>query len=137
MSYRTLANLFAHATCSPLPPGGRKKGREGGREGGGGKRAREIVSNHPSRYACVRVTLCVTDCEVVPTVRLRIRRPPDAIRRRPQGAGASAYADSTYYRATTVCVFITAVPITKLFAWGEGIVEDMCYERRRAEALED
>ena len=33
------------------------------------------------------------------------------------------------------CVFITAVPITKLFAWGEGIVEDMCYERRRAEAL--
>jgi len=38
------------------------------------------------------------------------------------------------------CVFITAVPITKLFAsrWGRGIVEDsdtgMCYERRRAEA---
>jgi len=32
-----------------------------------------------------------------------------------------------------VCVFITAVPITKLFAWGEGIVEDMCYERRREE----
>ncbi len=32
-------------------------------------------------------------------------------------------------------VFITAVPITKLFAWGEAvIVEDMCYERRRAEA---
>jgi hypothetical protein len=26
-----------------------------------------------------------------------------------------------------VCVFITAVHITKLFAWGEGIVEDMCY----------
>ena len=36
-----------------------------------------------------------------------------------------------------VCVFITAVPITKLFAWGDGIVEDMCYERRRAEALVD
>ena len=33
-----------------------------------------------------------------------------------------------------MCVFITAVPITKLFAWGDGIVEDMCYERRRAEA---
>jgi hypothetical protein len=25
-------------------------------------------------------------------------------------------------------VFITAVPITKLFVLGEGIVEDMCYE---------
>ena len=36
------------------------------------------------------------------------------------------------------CVFITAVPITKLFAcvWGEE-VEDMCYERRRAEASVD
>jgi hypothetical protein len=32
-----------------------------------------------------------------------------------------------------VCVFITAVPLIKLFAWGRGIVEDMCYERRRAE----
>jgi hypothetical protein len=35
---------------------------------------------------------------------------------------------------SSICVFITAVPITKLFAWGRGIVEDMCYERRRAEA---
>ena len=33
-----------------------------------------------------------------------------------------------------VCVFITAVTIIKLFAWGRGIVEDMCYERRRAQA---
>jgi len=34
-----------------------------------------------------------------------------------------------------VCVFITAVPITKLFAGGGvGRVEDMCYERLRAEA---
>jgi hypothetical protein len=34
-----------------------------------------------------------------------------------------------------VCVFITAVPITKLFArGGGGEVEDMCYERLRAEA---
>jgi len=32
-----------------------------------------------------------------------------------------------------MCVFITAVPIIKLFA-GREIVEDMCYERRRAEA---
>ncbi len=32
-----------------------------------------------------------------------------------------------------VCVFITAGPNTKLFAWGGGILEDMCYERRRAE----
>ncbi len=29
-----------------------------------------------------------------------------------------------------VCVFITAVPIIKLFAWGERMVEDMCSERR-------
>ena len=35
-----------------------------------------------------------------------------------------------------VC-FITAGPITKLFAWGGGRVEDMCYERRRAEACVD
>ena len=28
-----------------------------------------------------------------------------------------------------MCVFITVVPNTKLFAWGRGIVEDMCYER--------
>jgi hypothetical protein len=28
--------------------------------------------------------------------------------------------------------FITAGPSTKLFAWGGRIVEDMCYERRRA-----
>ena len=30
------------------------------------------------------------------------------------------------------CVFITAVPITKIFA--RGVMEDMCYERLRAEA---
>ncbi len=37
-----------------------------------------------------------------------------------------------------VCVcFITAGPITKLFAWGGRRVEDMCYERRRAEACVD
>ena len=54
-----------------------------------------------------------------------------------------------------VCVFITAVPITKLFAYtcvcvlllqdllqscargGRRRVEDMCYERRRAEACVD
>jgi hypothetical protein len=37
-----------------------------------------------------------------------------------------------------LCVFITAVPITKLFAcvWGETM-EDMCYERLRAEACVD
>jgi len=36
---------------------------------------------------------------------------------------------------TFLCVcFITAGPITKLFAWGGGRVEDMWYERRRAEA---
>jgi len=36
----------------------------------------------------------------------------------------------------SVC-FITAGPITKLFAWGGRRVEDMCYERRRAEACVD
>ena len=35
------------------------------------------------------------------------------------------------------CVFITAGPITKLCAWGRRIVEDMCYEVRRAEACVD
>ncbi len=37
---------------------------------------------------------------------------------------------------TDACVFITAVPITKLFARGGGgwRVEDKCYERLRAEA---
>ncbi len=35
---------------------------------------------------------------------------------------------------TSVCVFITTVPITKLFARGGGGMEDMCYERLRAEA---
>jgi hypothetical protein len=35
-------------------------------------------------------------------------------------------------------VFITAGPSTKLFTWGGGgIWEDMCYERRRAEACVD
>ena len=36
-----------------------------------------------------------------------------------------------------MCVFITAGPITKLFAWGRRRVEDMCYDRRRAEACVD
>ena len=32
-----------------------------------------------------------------------------------------------------LCVFIIAVPITKLLAWGRGRVGDKCYEIRRAE----
>ena len=36
--------------------------------------------------------------------------------------------------AQGVCVYITAVPITKLFAREGREVEYMCYERRRAEA---
>jgi hypothetical protein len=42
----------------------------------------------------------------------------------------------TYYKAVREgvgCVFSTAVPITKLFARGGGGMEDMCYERLRAE----
>ena len=43
-------------------------------------------------------------------------------------------------RWSCVCsrVFITVVPLaitSSVFAWGRGIVEDMCHERRRAEAL--
>jgi hypothetical protein len=36
-------------------------------------------------------------------------------------------------------LFMTAVPIImiKLFVWGRGIAEDMCYEIRRAEAFVD
>jgi hypothetical protein len=37
----------------------------------------------------------------------------------------------------SVWMFITAGPITKLFALGEGTVEDMCYEIRRAAACVD
>ena len=56
------------------------------------------------------------------------------------------YYCRTYYKAVcrgvlinnndgTVCVFITAVPITKLFArGGGGGMEEMCYERLRAES---
>jgi hypothetical protein len=37
-----------------------------------------------------------------------------------------------------LCVFVTVVPITKLFAWGGGgTVEDMYCERLRAEACVD
>ena len=40
-----------------------------------------------------------------------------------------------------MCVFITAVPIIRLFAWEEGDsgsgVQGMCYVRRRAEARVD
>jgi hypothetical protein len=48
-------------------------------------------------------------------------------------------ADSNYgTNKHTVCVFITAGPSTKVFTWGGGgIWEDMCYERRRAEACVD
>jgi hypothetical protein len=48
--------------------------------------------------------------------------------------------EHTNETSATVCVFITAVPITKLFdrqRGGRGIVEDMCYERRRAEVFVD
>jgi hypothetical protein len=33
-----------------------------------------------------------------------------------------------------LCVFVTAVPNTKVFVRGGGGMEDMCYERLRAEA---
>ena len=36
-----------------------------------------------------------------------------------------------------VFVFIIAVPVIKLFAWGGVKVEDMCYEGRRAESCVD
>ena len=40
-------------------------------------------------------------------------------------------------RVVERCVLILALPLIKLFAWGEGRVEDMGYERRRAEACVD
>ena len=42
------------------------------------------------------------------------------------------------FQRQKVCVFVTAGPSTKLFVcvWG-GILEDMRYERRRAEACVD
>jgi len=38
---------------------------------------------------------------------------------------------------TLIDVFITAAPITKFFAVGEGESGGMCYERRRDEACVD
>ena len=37
--------------------------------------------------------------------------------------GVCVYCCNTYYKAVRedLCVFITAVPITKLFAWGGGV----------------
>jgi hypothetical protein len=40
-------------------------------------------------------------------------------------------------KTSNQCDFVTAVPITKLFARGERDMEDMCYEIRRAEACVD
>ena len=54
--------------------------------------------------------------------------------------GKEAVGGGHYGRAglAGVCVFITAGPITKLFAGGGGRrVEDMCYDIRRAEACVD
>ena len=48
--------------------------------------------------------------------------------------GLSCLSLGAPLRSIDLCVFITAGPITKLFAWGGRRVEDMCYERRRAEA---
>ena len=42
-----------------------------------------------------------------------------------------------FYGTIFRLLFITAVPYTKLCAWGGRIVEDMCYEIRRAEACVD
>jgi len=41
------------------------------------------------------------------------------------------------FPGSSVCVFITVGPFTKLCAWGRRRVEDMCYEIRRAEACVD
>jgi hypothetical protein len=56
------------------------------------------------------------------------------------GLGGNAVSTNIVIGVTTgpvitVCVFITAGRSTKLFAWEGGVIwEDMCYERRRAEA---
>jgi hypothetical protein len=44
------------------------------------------------------------------------------------------YEPRPVWTSLVVCVFITAVPITKLIARGGGEMEDMCNERLRAEA---
>ncbi len=36
-----------------------------------------------------------------------------------------------------LCVFVTAVPLTNCSCGERGIVEDMCYKRRRAESCVD
>jgi hypothetical protein len=58
---------------------------------------------------------------------LSIRSKPPAVApgKEPELA-VSGHCDSEgklWIRLRSTCVFITAVPITKLFAWGEGILE--------------
>jgi hypothetical protein len=56
----------------------------------------------------------------------------------PATGGIPCDMDLALRESSVVCVFITAGPSTKLFACGGvGIWEDMCYERRRAEACVD
>jgi hypothetical protein len=57
------------------------------------------------------------------------------LRPHPVSLATHAARDTWKQACYPVCVFITAGPSTKLFTWGAGgIWEDMCYERRRAEA---
>ena len=56
----------------------------------------------------------------------------------PEGAtGTRSAALARGWTTQSVCVFITAGPITKLFAGGRRRVDDMCYDRRRAKACVD
>ena len=87
------------------------------KEGGGGEgKCQRERSVHWSGYDATTV-----DIEVDPQ-RCRF------------GSRKSDFALQALVECRALC-FITAGPSTKLFACGEGgILEDMCYERRRAEA---
>jgi hypothetical protein len=68
------------------------------------------------------------------TARIAMAHTRHVARRAPGFRTARAHEETLRY---SVCVFITAVSIIKLLRGGRGIVEDMCYERRRAEACVD
>jgi hypothetical protein len=70
----------------------------------------------------------------VRTPEIRHNRPQNPVFLRPGGRHPPRLAKPAD-SFVDLCVFITAVPITKLFARGGGeAMEDMCYERLRAEA---
>jgi hypothetical protein len=68
-------------------------------------------------------------------VHVRVRVPTERERARERERERERERDRE--REREMLLFIAAGPIAKVFAWGRGIVEDMCYEIRRAEACVD